>query len=67
MTQHAAFIKLLGDTGSVAAELGLKESAVSMWKRRGVSWRYRPAVAELAEAKRVSIPEGFLDPAQAAA
>lgn len=61
---HSKLIVELGGTGAVASALGQQDSAVSMWKRRGVPWRWRPAVAELAEAKGVELPEGFLEQAQ---
>jgi hypothetical protein len=61
---HSKLIKDLGDTGVVAAALGQQDSAVSMWKRRGVPWRWRPALAQMAEAGGVDLPDGFLDPAQ---
>jgi hypothetical protein len=60
---HANLIKDLGDTGVVAAELGIGDTVVSMWKRRGVSWKWRPAVAALAEKRDIPLPAGFLDPA----
>lgn len=64
---HAQFIEDLGDTGAVATELGIGDSVVSMWKQRGISWRWRPAVATLAERRGVTLPAGFLDPTRAAA
>jgi hypothetical protein len=58
--QHAAFIKQLGDTGVVADALGQKHSTVSMWKKREVPWRWRGAVARLAQNAEVAVPENFL-------
>ena len=62
---HADFIEQLGDTGAVATALGQKDSAVSMWKRRGVPWRWRTTLADVAAAKGVAVPDGFLSPDQA--
>ena len=52
----------LGGTGSVATELGQKDSTVSMWKTRGIPWRWRPTVAALAKRKGIEIPSDFLSP-----
>lgn len=59
------FIEQLGGSGFLANELGLKQSRVTMWRVNGVAWRFRPAVAKIARRKRISLPAGFLDPAQA--
>lgn len=64
MTEHTEFIDRLGKTRLVAAELGVKQNLVCMWRQRGVSWRWRAAVADLAGSKGVTIPKGFLDPAK---
>lgn len=65
--QHAALIKDLGGTGVVAAKLGQNDSTVSNWKKREIPWRFRPAVADLAQGLEVTLPDGFLDPSAAGA
>lgn len=57
---HSELIVALGDTSSVADALGLKDTQVSNWKQRGVSWRYRHKLAKLAKRKRVELPADFL-------
>lgn len=59
---HAEFIDALGGTGAVAKECGVSDAAVSFWKVResGVSWRFRPLLAELAKEREIELPEGFL-------
>jgi hypothetical protein len=63
---HRQFIIALGDTNRVAALTGQKLSTVSNWKIRGVPWRYRPMLATISRRKRIALPEGFLDPEEAA-
>lgn len=53
-------IAALGGVTTVAEALELKVSRVSNWGLRGVPWRYRPAIADLAKAKRVKLPPDFL-------
>jgi len=59
-------IDSLGGSGVVAGELSLKTNRVSMWRDRGVPWRWRPRIAELAREKGVQIPADFLAPEMAA-
>ena len=59
-------IRSLGGLTVVASALGVKPNAVSNWPKRGVPWRYRPAIAELAREKGVELPRGFLDVREAA-
>lgn len=52
----------LGGSGVVAKALKLKQNTVSMWGTRGrIPWRYRPALARLAEQEGVTIPADFLE------
>ena len=53
-------IKALGGVTAVAQALGVSVSRVSNWGLRGVPWRYRPAIADMAKAKRVKLPAEFL-------
>lgn len=57
------FIEQLGGTGAVATELRQNDSTVSMWRVRGIPWRWRPTIAELAKRRGVDVPSGFLEPA----
>ena len=50
----------LGGTGAVADRLRLSQNTVSNWKRRGIPWRYRPAIAAMASAASIDLPAGFL-------
>lgn len=58
----------LGGPSTVAAELGgdVTPKAVSNWGKRGVPWRYRPAVKALADKLGVAVPSGFLGTREAA-
>ena len=60
-----SLIEKLGNTGKVAAALGVNDSTVSMWKKRGIPWRYRPAVASLALQCGVVVPADFFEPRDA--
>ena len=56
------FIGALGGSAKVAEATGQNQSTVSMWRVRGVSWRFRPMIADMARKARVQLPDGFLDP-----
>ena len=70
MTTHADFIDQLGGGTVIAAELWpgapveqqdrLRER-VYKWKKNGVPWRWRSAVARLAKRRGVPLPEDFFD------
>lgn len=51
-------IKSLGGTTALANALNLRVSQVNNWNVRGVPWRYRPAVAQLAHKKNTKLPPG---------
>lgn len=57
------FIKELGGYRAVASMLGIKPGTASNWGHatRAIPWRYRPALARIAQEKGVELPEGFLD------
>lgn len=55
-------IGALGGSGAVAKATGLNQSTVSMWRERGIAWRYRPMIADMARKAKVQLPDGFLDP-----
>lgn len=59
---HNELIKALGGSGVVARATGLNQSTVSMWRERGIAWRYRPFIADMARKAKVQLPDGFLDP-----
>lgn len=59
---HDDFIKALGGSGAVAKYCGVGVQVANNWRSRGVAWPYRQTVATLASIKKVSLPEGFLDP-----
>lgn len=58
----AEIIEALGDTGAVAAELQLSSTRVSNWKTRGIAWPYRAAIAQLAQRRKIKLPNDFLAP-----
>lgn len=66
---HAPFIDALGGPARVAEIINatarpkddpITPEAVSMMKRRGVSWPYRNLLAEAARAANVPVPANFL-------
>ncbi len=62
MEQQTNLIDQLGGYRAVASELGQNETTVSNWRARGVPWRWRPVVAQLAKRKKVVLPADFLQP-----
>lgn len=66
--RHVVLIDELGGPTIVAALVSasiglspeLKPQAVSMWRRRGIPYRYRAPLAILAREKCVNVPPGFL-------
>lgn len=62
-------IKLLGGPADVAAALAkhrVSAMAVHKWKTRGIPWRFRQHVLDIARAKRVRVPGAFLTDRRAA-
>jgi hypothetical protein len=55
-------IEALGGNRTVAALLGVEPGTVSVWRKRGIPWRYRPAVHSTLRRKRLPVPEGFMVP-----
>jgi len=55
----AAIINLLG-TAEVAKSCGRSVSAVQNWKVRGIPWRWRAKVGQIAKRRGVSVPVGFI-------
>ena len=45
-----------------ARTLPITQSAVYQWKRRGIAPKLRATLADVAAAKGVQTPKGFLDP-----
>lgn len=65
---HASIIKALGGPTAVARSLGddISTAVVWNWTRRGIPWRWRPAVADLAKGRDIATPPDFLTAATAA-
>ena len=59
--QHAAIIAELGGSKSLSEELGQSRQNINNWKKRGIPWRWRPRIADLAVAagKQSSLPDNF--------
>lgn len=49
----------LGGPTAIAKELGVKPNAVSNWRRRGIPWKVRPALARMAADRAVALPSDF--------
>lgn len=63
MLSHKEIIERLGRTKDVADFLGVPSQRVSEFKRFGIPWKFRPAIAEKAE---FDLPADFLKPRDAA-
>jgi hypothetical protein len=50
----------LGGNSFICRTLGLKPSAVSMWRKHGVPHKYRIAIKQLAQRAGIAVPEGFV-------
>lgn len=59
---HETLIDELGGTRVVAEYCGVALNVASNWRERGISWKYRPKVAELAASLKVKLPREFFDP-----
>lgn len=59
---HNPLIDALGGTAAVAKITGgaVTGQAVSLWRRRGIPWRWRARIAEAALYRGVAIPPDFL-------
>ena len=57
-------IKELGGPAKLAKLLGIERTAVANWRQadRGIPWRFRPAVANLALKHGVTLPDDFWEP-----
>lgn len=53
----------LGGNTALAKELGLTPHAISNWRKRGIPWRMRPALARMADAQGLPLPSDFWDEA----
>ena len=58
----AALIDALGGNGAVAALVGLKPSAVCMWRRNGVAHRHRIHLQSVAAARGITLAVTAFDP-----
>ena len=56
----AQIIDALGGTGAVAIKMGRKPPVISNWKARGIPWRYRMPIAQIARDEGVLLPATFL-------
>lgn len=59
---HKDLIVALGDTRVVADHFGVKLSAVSNWKARGVPRKFRPRIARMARYRKIELPADFMAP-----
>ncbi len=53
-------INALGGASAIAKELNLAPSRVGNWASRGIPWKFRPAIAKLAQERAVKLPIRFL-------
>lgn len=57
---HAEIIAKLGNTRAVAQSLGVDDRLVSNWKTRGIPWRWRQQIKDMARRKKLSLPTEFM-------
>ncbi len=57
--EHKEIIERLGRTSEIAQRFGVSSQVVSMWKRQGIPWKYRPAIKDMAD---FNLPKDFLSP-----
>lgn len=55
----AALVGKLGSLQALAERLGESAQTVFNWKERGISWRARPLVQDVAADLRVALPKDF--------
>jgi hypothetical protein len=58
-------IDSLGGTGALATVLNENPSTISMWKQRGIPWKWRPTIAQMARERDLDVPDDFLSPSAA--
>jgi hypothetical protein len=64
---HDKFIDNLGGTKEVAKLTSQLQSTVANWRMRGIPWRWRGNLANIAATKSVPLPPNFNgDPVEAA-
>jgi len=66
MQTHAHLIDALG-IAEIAKATGQKPNTIGNWRKRGIAWKWRPAVASLAARKDIAVPPDFLPQPQVAA
>lgn len=49
----------LGGTTALAKEMDVTPHAISNWRKRGIPWKSRPAIARLASERGIELPSGF--------
>ncbi len=59
-------VAALGGPPVIAPALSISLDAARKFSKRGIPWRYRPAVQKLAKAKRIKLPPDFLEHQRAA-
>lgn len=66
LRQHQDFLEALGKPPEIAEDLGklcrttFSAQHITVMKQRKIPWRWRPALAALAEQKGIAVPKGFL-------
>ena len=54
-------IKAFGGSGPLSRELKLPIGTVSIWRIRGIPWKWRPIIADMAKARKIKLPKDFLN------
>jgi len=59
--KDAEVIRLIGGARELSRALSISIDAARKFQQRGIPWKYRPAVQKMAKAKRLKLPDDFLD------
>lgn len=58
--QASYLIERMGGVAAVADKLGATKTAVCNWRKRGVPWKDRPAMARAAIGMGLNLPDNFM-------
>lgn len=63
MAEETHFLDKLGGNRAVAEKLDLAPNVVANWRERGIPWKRRHIIAQLAAECRVPLPHDFWEAA----
>jgi uncharacterized protein YjcR len=63
MSDKPHFLDQLGGNKVIAEALAVAPNVVANWKERGIPWKRRHVIAQIAAKRRVPLPENFWEAA----